>query len=234
MTILDKRKRLDESWEEHYARRTPTYAPSWRGDEGDQPRDEHGQFASSGGSPIDHEAREKSYAKSLAPHEQDSVYAYSGRQYQAINRLARTGSIHPSKESGRPKSTEKPAEIKEHVKNLDAALAKMEPTPHDMVVHRGSTAKELRGLKVGDVATDKGFMSTSADPKIAHKFAEGIHGGERGTKLTIHVPAGHRLSPLPTMLGEGEHTFPRNTSIRVTHSHVDEHGFHVVHAEVVK
>ena len=234
MTILDRKRRHGESWERHYERRTPVYAPSWRTDGDEQARDERGQFASSGAAPIDHAARETSFAKSLAPHEQDAVNEYSGRKYQAINRLARTGSIHPSKESGRPKSTEDPREIAGHVKSLDAALAKMEPTPRDMLVHRGSVAKELRDVKVGDVITDKGFMSTSADAATGHAFASGIHGGEVGTKISIHVPKGTKLSPLPTMLGEGEHLFPRNTSLRVTHSSKDERGFHVVHAEVVK
>lgn len=215
-------------------------AEAQRSDAADEEeRDADGKWTSGGaGAAVDHAARETSFANKLEPHEQDAVYAYSGRQYHEMNRLARTGSIHPG--GDRPKSREKPAEIATHVKNLDSALAKMESTTHDMIVHRGSTAKALQDLKPGDEITDKGFMSTSLEAKTAHdtKFttSRGVDGGrgEPGTKLTIHVPKGTKVSPLPTMLGEGEHLFPRGTKLRVTHASKDAEGYHVVHATVVK
>lgn len=257
--IRDKRKRLEESWAEYYRRQTPRLTSRLDGSE-DQPRDELGRFGSGGGggkkpagvrrkiSPAqeaqlqetfarqrEYDDRKASFRARLDPHEVASVETYGGPKYHSINSLARHGTVGPYHDK---------SDIEAHVKNLDSALAKMEPTDKDSVVFRGAYApKVFADVKPGDVIHDKGFVSTSTDDYVAHRFAASDHTvqveengelhnrREPGTLMHIHVPKGYKLSPMPTTYSEHELTFPRNTSFKIMSVSKDDEGRQVIHME---
>ena len=101
----------------------------------------------------------------------------------------------------------------------------------------GSTpATVFRGIdqgnsfKIGEVIRDKGFVSTSIDPKVAVDFASKT-GSKTATILAINLPRGARFMPFSTE--EREVILPRGTAMRITGSSNPVPGVTVLHTEVV-
>lgn len=85
---------------------------------------------------------------------------------------------------------------------------------NDAVVFRGSNLGGAAPPKIGSVITDKGFMSTTIDPRIAAEFSEGI-----GTTMKISVPKGTKgiyVDSFSLAEEELEFIMQRGTSIKIT------------------
>jgi hypothetical protein len=147
------------------------------------------------------------------------------------------------------------SKIKTEIDQLDAAIKDHGEVFEDSVVYRGNTfqsvpdpgrtdwASILENLKVGDILSDEGYMSTSNNPKVAYgTFAgnsnaenEGFRGEMfevRGTYRTnldspnnsllwaINLPKGSTAMALPENVGFGqgaeeEVILPRGSRLRV-------------------
>jgi hypothetical protein len=147
------------------------------------------------------------------------------------------------------------SKIKTEIDQLDAAIKDHGEVFEDSVVYRGTTfqsvpdqgrtnwASILENLKVGDILSDEGYMSTSNNPKVAYgTFAgnsiaenEGFRGEMfevRGTYRTnldspnnsllwaINLPKGSTAMALPENVGFGqgaeeEVILPRGSRLRV-------------------
>jgi hypothetical protein len=71
-------------------------------------------------------------------------------------------------------------------------LAK-KPLEQPITLHRGTVlSREFPNVKVGDVVTEKGYLSTSTDPSTVSRFGFGDpgHRGPGGGHLILHAPAG--------------------------------------------
>jgi GNAT superfamily N-acetyltransferase len=129
------------------------------------------------------------------------------------------------------------------IRNLDHITSSKSIEP--MTVYRGIGSGIAKRLKPGYKFTDKAYVSTSFDPKQAHKFS-----GKGKVLAKIHVPAGSHGHPLdledehgkpaPFNYGgrhEHEHLLPRGTKFEVSHhsKHVAPDGTHhkVIHMNVV-
>lgn len=104
---------------------------------------------------------------------------------------------------------------------MDEAFDKYDiPLPESAILYRGiggKTIGKFTSLQIGQEFTDKGFISTSIDPRTANVFIGG--GPDFGAIIEIHAPKG-----TPVMLpdpngarGEGEMVLNRGTKFRVTH-----------------
>jgi hypothetical protein len=148
-----------------------------------------------------------------------------------INGLLRTGKV--PKDSNSDKE-----EIDDWIKSLDNEIGKTS-APRDLVLFRGTSGtgtEVFEKLKVGDIYTDKGFVSTTLDIKVAPEFMSTATGGkfdsrpiEKGYVLEISVPKGSkalsvnnyfrkvsgRYGPSGDIRKEDEHILPRNTKFKV-------------------
>jgi len=133
------------------------------------------------------------------------IAAYSGDAYKAINDYLRQDN------SGDPM-------IEEQIVRLDRAIAS-NPAPATVTVYRGigetfAADLESRGLAVGDIIQDKGFLSTSRHRDIAAAFMR----SSAGMLLAIHVPVGGKaldIAALSAYPGEAEIMLARGARLRV-------------------
>jgi hypothetical protein len=171
--------------------------------EDQHPRDERGRFGSGG----------KGYGDepTLTPEQHEVLGYYCSSDYHGINSLLRTGVAKD--DEGYPMEPEYTKTAQGYIAALTAA---MDDNPNEaVVVHRGVEMAVLKDVGVGDVLTDKGFMSTSFHPKVADDFAM-IHETD-GAVLTFAVPANHSGIPTGTNGTDDEQEFVMRpgTSLRV-------------------
>lgn len=110
--------------------------------------------------------------------------------------------------------------------DLDKLIHK-QTTMTDFTLYRGVHSGAIGDIKKGMTITDNGYMSTSADPKVAMEF---MHQTE-GTVFKITYPAGRPALYVDGIedinLGQSEVILPRGTEMKVTNVTM-EGGFRVV------
>ncbi len=143
--------------------------------------------------------------KQLAPDERKGVKAYSDNtQYEAINSGFRQkgGVNHLS------------PELQQTAKQLDKALSKSS-LPDDTVLYR-ARKKLPDDWKPGTVISDKAYVSTSTDAKLAEEFA-GV--GHVGPIMRIKAPKGTKglfTSAASKFPEESEFLMPRDQKFKIT------------------
>jgi hypothetical protein len=115
-------------------------------------------------------------ASPITEDEEKSVYNYYESDYQYINELLRDNSSY--KAGDRPKK-DNGEDYKEYlfdyIDNMDSAFKKS-TISEDLTVYRGLYPSDklynlIDSYKLGDSFTEPAFVSVSADPKVARKFA---------------------------------------------------------------
>jgi len=111
------------------------------------------------------------------------------------------------------------------IAGLDGAIEYAPPLDTPITVYRGIKGNALdffEPLKVGDVYTDKGFSSTSLDPKIGAKFANSESGYYQGIVFRMKLPVGTKGVFPSSVTGiesqfsrEAEYLLPRDSKFRV-------------------
>jgi hypothetical protein len=110
------------------------------------------------------------------------------------------------------------------IDGLDNAIKEATPITEDMTVYRGIKGNGLdffESLKSGDVFQDKGFVSTTLDPKTVTKFS--VQGGMyQGIVMRMQIPSGSKgLFPMSvTGMGqassrEAEFILPRDSKFKI-------------------
>ena len=157
----------------------------------------------------------ESFHSSLSSDEAFDLDYYTGPGYVGINSRLRHDMSHTtSQESVR--------------ENLDSALQKGE-LPRDTVLYRAGV---FEGSTVGDVITDKGFVSTTATRSIAEASTSS---SSRSDVLRISASKGTKggqLNKTSLYPHENEFLLPRGTSFRVTKIDFPG-GIRTVHADIV-
>lgn len=130
---------------------------------------------------------------------------YTGSGYKPINHFARTGQKHPHYDMSTTTSAR-------HIKNIDKSFDVHGVTTTQPILVargvRGDYAQQLKSLKVGDVITERGFMSTSTKTTAPHGFKS-----SNGVMMEIGVPPGKRM--VAGTAYEHELLFPRNAQLKV-------------------
>jgi len=115
-------------------------------------------------------------------------------------------------------------QVQSYIDGLDNAIKDATPTSEDMTVYRGIKGNGLdffESLKTGDVFQDKGFVSTTLDPKTVTKFS--VQGGMyQGIVMRMQIPSGSKgLFPMSvTGMGqassrEAEFILPRDSKFKI-------------------
>ena len=117
------------------------------------------------------ETAESKKFKSLNRSEQDAIKAYTGDDYETINKKLRSG--------GPPSG---------HAVEMDKALAKSSLS-HDMEVHRGFTLEGRPPPKIGSVMQDNAYMSTSHGQRRAEGFTSRT---DESVLMKVKVPKGSK------------------------------------------
>lgn len=136
-------------------------------------------------------------------HEREILSRYvTGGSYLAINSLLRAGKSHPD------------------VKTLDAVIDRNKTTTN-MTVYRAISGATV-GLKVGDVATDKGYYTASKDKSTAINFSPLRHGA-----IELKVPKGTNYVSLVPFQKEAYREagllLKRNLKIKITGERYEQH-----------
>jgi hypothetical protein len=161
--------------------------------EGDHPRAPDGQFGSGGGSSASKKPK-------LTPTEKQWLSKYSGDDFLKLNQELRGGGDGGS-----------------IAKHLDSAIAKS-PLPPDTKLYRGISKDALKSLiqgdeiSIGQEFSDKGFLSTSTDPNVAHMNGFG------GVVLSIETGEGQNgldMSAFNENKHEKEVLLPRGTKLKI-------------------
>ena len=184
--------------------------------EGFTPLRGNGEFHAMGDDEF--EAYQKAYKQRLTPDERADAQSYAGGgRFRELNGGARQGVVHASNV--------------ESAARLDELIAKS-PLERPMQVARvigmeggeGEARKLWESLKPGDVVTDGGWQSTTANFEYAHGLGDTI--------LIADVPRGYPAAPLPGPHNEWEMVLRRDTSYRVK-SIREADGKLYAHVEVV-
>ena len=115
-------------------------------------------------------------------------------------------------------------QVQPYIDGLDNAIKDASSTSEDMTVYRGIKGNGLdffESLKSGDVFQDKGFVSTTLDPKTVTKFS--VQGSMyQGIVMRMQIPAGSKgLFPMSvTGMGqassrEAEFILPRDSKFKI-------------------
>lgn len=147
------------------------------------------------------------WKKGLTTDEKKAIKGYTEWEYQPINKTLR--GIEPKS----PLDDKKTQKMQDQIAVIDEAL-KDAAIPEDVVTYRSLSADLVDDLKIGEVYTDPGFMSTT----IWH--ADDVQMSVRGTpaRLVIAAPAGTNAAYLDGASkypDEHEILFPRNTQLLV-------------------
>ena len=149
---------------------------------------------------------QSAYNNSLSSAEKQSIEDYKDRSFISINQGLRENKPLSPKDS-------------QTSANLDKSIANAPTFTETKVLARGidGEAKEklFANAKNGDIISDSGFLSTTADEKVAANFTT-----QDGARLTIIAPVGSRglvmgERPDKIIQSEGEVLFGRNTKYRV-------------------
>jgi GNAT superfamily N-acetyltransferase len=176
--------------------------------------------------------------------EEYAVYEYQGSLYESTNKFARENPNYKLGDKPRPKDGGVYLDSALNtVDNLDSAFKKSY-IAQDLTVYRGAYVsnrnyEQILEIKEGDYINDSAYLSTSANPEIAKKFAKLLPGydspgevDEDGTFIpdTDRMPVLYKInlkSGQPAMrvkdhtgqndfLDEEEILLPRNSKIKVT------------------
>jgi len=111
------------------------------------------------------------------------------------------------------------------IASLDGAIEYAPPLNTPITVYRGVKGNGLdffESKRVGDVYTDKGFSSTSLDPKIAAKFANSESSYYQGLVFRMKLPVGTKGVFPSSVTGiesqfsrEAEYLLPRDSKFRI-------------------
>lgn len=147
--------------------------------------------------------------------ERMSMRAYKRKGYLEVNAILR------GKKVADPRGI-----FRNRISNIKDAMAK-QAMPKDVIVYRGVgeqfTRLSVNNLKVGDVITDKGFLSTSTRSSQAWDWGVGPN------VFKIQVPKGTRfipLEPMPTagieafIAGEAEFMLPSGMHLQVVEVYI--------------
>ena len=183
----------------------------------DQPRDEQGQWTTTGAT----EAREKvrgldalqrygtdpadqkeahfdmaalydDWYKSTDAMEKDAIEFYQGAGYVSMNSLLRHGYIPPG-------GIGSEAFTRSAVKEMDEALDRAGGTPEEITLYRGMSVPMGERLQVGEEFTDKGFVSASLSPTVGASFSTDPY----KTVMRVTVPKGSRGAYLDAPVKQG-------------------------------
>jgi hypothetical protein len=118
-------------------------------------------------------------------------------------------------------------QVEKQISDLDKVLDSAPPLKEQIIAYRGINGLGLEffeSLKVGDVFQDKGYVSTTLNPKTAGTFANSdLSSYAQGMVLQFHLPKGTKgLFPTPFLgigtlsFSELEFLLPRDTKFKVT------------------
>lgn len=147
--------------------------------------------------------------------EDRAIRDYTGSSYFVVNGFLRFGD-------------EASPDAKAIIGRLDEAIARSS-LPETCTLFRGLDPDYVRDLEPGTTFVDKGFVSTSLDPGVAHVFA--VEEGEQGagypqgpiTAAMLRISASEGQPALSWMSSEHEVILPRDSAFVVTGvSHYDE------------
>lgn len=171
------------------------------------------------------------WRQSLSPKERTAAEQYTGRYFEGVNNLARKGKVGKVSD---PNNAIDDAKARAILADTDTALAKAK-LPAATVVYRGAGPIARLGVDlsnpVGTVIRDKGFLSTSLTPKVAHAFTRGAD----SAILRITAPKGSpgiSMTGLSSIPREREVLFARGASLRITGASKDPEGRRVLDAEL--
>lgn len=164
----------------------------------------------------------------LGPYEVASVRAYTANAYDDIN-----GTLRGTPQDKRvniplddnPEPT--PEIIQSQIKWMDSALSKS-VNDQDVVLWRGvrnSGGGALAKAKVGDIITDKGYVSLSARKATASDFS--VSDSENAALVSIRIPRGANLldasrGRMSSNPEESEFILPRGTQFKLIDKGVSE------------
>ncbi len=158
----------------------------------------------------DDEVKVRTWYMGLEPIQPKAPYG----GYKSINGYLRTGKVDRPLQEVTQKS----------VVSMDAIIGRGQ-APADAIVFRG--LKTQLNPAVGDVLTDRGFMSTSLKRETAEMFATS---NAAGSLMEIRVPKGMPVAK--GVEGDAEVILPRSTSMRVL-GVTDRSGVQVLSLEVI-
>jgi len=164
------------------------------------------------------------YKEKLTDKEVEAIIKYQGTWYVDMNGFLR-GRIESVRRS-----------TKTYIKNLQKAIKKVK-IKENILVARGTTVSAIGGdwdaVRIGDVITDKGFVSTSLREETAIDFVN--RKGERGILMYVKVPKGTNGVIVDVAVNgnwESELLLAPGTKIRITGKRI-ENGMRIIEGVVV-
>jgi len=164
------------------------------------------------------------YKEKLTDKEVEAIIKYQGTWYVDMNGFLR-GRIESVRRS-----------TKTYIKNLQKAIKKVK-IKENILVARGTTVSAIGGdwdaVRIGDVITDKGFVSTSLREETAINFID--RKGERGILMYIKIPKGTNGIMVDVAVNdswENEFLLKHGTKIRITGKRI-ENGMKIIEGVIV-
>ncbi len=168
----------------------------------DQPRDEHGRWASAGGERV-----AATWAADLTPQERSAASDYTGEAYYDTNKHLRAG--------GAPREADRA---------LQSAILKYPPHDPPLTSYRGlsvSSPHKMAAIREGlDAAVASGeplrldgFNSASLDPQFAARYGKT---GRGGVVLEMKSPRGAFIDPVSQFGNQKEVLHPHGDHFKVT------------------
>jgi hypothetical protein len=164
------------------------------------------------------------YREKLTDEEVEAIRKYQGTWYLDVNNFLR----------GRLEKVSR--KTRTYIKNLQKAIAKVE-VKENILVARGTTLSAIGGdwdaVRINNVITDEGFMSTSLREETAMRFVN--RKGERGILMYVKIPKGTNGLILDVAVNdewESELLLKPGTKIRITGKRI-ENGMRIIEGVVV-
>lgn len=164
----------------------------------------------------------------LPPDEAHALRYFRGEGYRKVTPALYRGRASP--------------DVQSRIDSLDSAMNRSQ-LQSDVITHRGVTdirklvgAKAAAGDLTGAQFTDKAFLSSSADQKIAKHFAVRgrLAGNTQPTVFRYTVPKGTKAITLSGTKHESELLLSRGLTFRITKDHgVKDDGIRYMDLEVV-
>jgi hypothetical protein len=164
------------------------------------------------------------YKEKFTNEEHEAIMKYQGLGYLDMNRFLR----------GKLESASK--EVRTYITNLQKAIKKVK-IKENILVARGTTVSAIGGdwnnVRINNVITDEGFMSTSLREETAMDFVK--RKGERGILMYIKIPKGTNGVIVDVAINddwESELLLEPGTEIRITGKRI-ENGIRIIEGVVV-
>jgi hypothetical protein len=149
---------------------------------------------------------------------------WSGTDYRALQRMARTGTVDPTGENTA-------ADLEKRLAAIDKVVASGR-IPKATTLYRGLRLKGA-DLTVGRTFSDDGFSSTTTSARIGRDFARSRVGDpSSGVFMSIRVPRGASGASVRKQ-GEREVVLPRGSTFRVRSVKVNADGSRDVVVDLV-